>query len=117
MSTRCNVKVVFDDDHCKLFYHHYAGYPDGVGAELVELVSSELTGNINKDGFNDFCDILVADYGYYEVKYESSDISWYYEITVSDCKVHCYKCDWRTDTKTLVSDDLEESLISGGSLD
>ena len=113
MSSRCNVKVVFDEENSKLFYHHYDGYPDGVGAELVELVSSELAEHTSKSEFRDFCDILVEDYGYEEVNHESGDIDWYYEVTVSDCKVHCYKCDWRTGTKTLVSDDLKESIRSG----
>lgn len=113
MSTRCNVKVVFDEESSKLFYHHYNGYPDCAGAELVELVSSELTEHTSKAEFSDFCDILIEDYGYEEVNYESGDIDWYYEVTVSGCKVHCYKCDWRTGTKTLVSDDLQELLRSG----
>lgn len=114
MSTRCNVKVVFDEDHSKLFYHQYNGYPDCVGAELVELVSSELTGNTGKAGFHDFCELLIEDYGYDAADYESGDIEWYYEVIVPECKVHCYKCDWRTDTKILVSSDLGESLRSSG---
>jgi hypothetical protein len=105
MSTRCNVKVVFDDDRSKLFYNHHDGYPAGVGKELVDIVDSNLTPPSSLNDFVEFC-TLLAESGYEEVFTEAGDAEWYYEVTMSDCNIHCYKVDWRTGAKVLIHEDL-----------
>ncbi|MFI3244744.1 MAG: hypothetical protein R3Y56_10885 [Akkermansia sp.] len=40
MSTRCKVRIIDTTDKYIEFYHHWDGYPEGVGFELLELLNS-----------------------------------------------------------------------------
>lgn len=39
MSTRCHILLEKNDSETKFVYHHFDGYPEGVGEELVGLLS------------------------------------------------------------------------------
>lgn len=72
MSTRSNIFVDFDGER-KQFYHHYDGYLDGVGADLLvklrsvtEKVFSESScyENLERKVYEEFLKTLKADKGY-----------------------------------------------------
>lgn len=67
MSTRCEIAVKTEDGTIKTVYHHYDGYIEGVGAELIknfnsaELAEKALKTSIDVgegiEGFQEFSSI------------------------------------------------------------
>ena len=45
MSTRSHVRVYKNNEELAAFYHHYDGYLEGVGNELVDIAKKELSGH------------------------------------------------------------------------
>ena len=82
MSTRCNIVIGKKDEDILFLYHHFDGYPEGVGAELLELrnmVKSNMTPQ-------DVYDSLVYLYGdEYELTDRlHGDIEYVYFIKLND---------------------------------
>ena len=90
MSTRCNIIIKEKNQEPIYVYHHFDGYPEGVGSELKEILSTRfnevLTGkNIENFLYN------------YDTQYEKTDsihgdIEYLYILTVKDNNTINYKC-------------------------
>lgn len=66
MSTRANIFVDYLGER-KQFYHHYDGYPDGVGSELVEYLTKAQEGTTETEKvFSNFMKIIKSDELYEE---------------------------------------------------
>lgn len=100
MSTRCNIKIIQDNNVCWL-YHQHDGYPEYVGKYLLEKLEEY------KKGYYDLEDIvndLIKDI--YDSEFEfaiemSDDIEYLYEINISkDITLKCYKVDIELNCKT-----------------
>lgn len=89
MSTRCQIKVTYLDRSI-LLYHHFDGYPEGVGFDLVKrqkqlktwngnAIANELVGNKDKDDG-------------YEIAFEvHTDLNYWYEIDCNRKTIRCWK--------------------------
>ena len=93
MSTRCQIKVTYLKQEV-LLYHHWDGYPEGVGFDLIrrqkKLKSWDGNILINK---------LVKDTtDEYEIAYLiHTDLDYWYEI---DCDRHTIRC-WKVKGYTM----------------
>lgn len=105
MSTRCNV-VVKNGSKQTILYHHFDGYPEGVGKNLVEFMADKHSGEIND------VDEFVKELKAFDNIYEDTlglhwDIEYLYVIWLDAESVVCYSVNfWDT-----VSDD--DALING----
>lgn len=89
MSTRCQIKVTYLRQSV-LIYHHYDGYPHGVGVDLIQrqqklgawdgnIIVNELIKNRRKDNT-------------YEIAFQiHTDLDYWYEF---DCNRHTIRC-WK----------------------
>ena len=100
MSTRCIVEIkdywMCDDKKVEkelTLYHHYDGYPSGVGKFLIEKIYPDLTRRNNIDG-EIIANKLIKDKddnGYEITYYTHSDIEYKYVIDVPARSIYCYK--------------------------
>ena len=74
MSTRANIFIDYLGER-KQFYHHYDGYPSGVGSELVEYLTKAQEGTSETEKvFSDFMELIKNDELYEEE--ECINIHW-----------------------------------------
>lgn len=87
MSTRCNI-VVKNKDKETFIYHHHDGYPEGVGADLEDLLSRCERDNDFENLVNKVLDI---DGGYELTTGIHGDIEYLYTITLDNdsCILKC----------------------------
>ena len=87
MSTRCNI-IVKNKDKETYLYHHCDGYPEGVGADLEDLLS-----RCERDNdFENLVDkVLDIDGGYITTHGIHGDIEYLYTITLDSdsCILKC----------------------------
>ena len=87
MSTRCQIKVTYLQREV-LLYHHYDGYPEGVGFDLISRQKKLKTWNGN---------VLVNDMvkdakDEYEVAYQvHTDLDYWYEVDCNRKTIRCWK--------------------------
>ena len=89
MSTRCQIRVIIDDQTHVDFYHHYDGYFEGVGEELQKVLAGCKHGDI-------FCTNLKA---FDSEQYEHTnclhgDIEYLYELDFRTGVHKGYRLDW-----------------------
>ena len=89
MSTRCQIKITYLKREV-LLYHHWDGYPEGVGLDLIKrqkqlktwdgnIIVNELINNKHKDDG-------------YEIAYQvHTDIDYWYEIDCNRKTIRCWK--------------------------
>jgi hypothetical protein len=95
MSTRCNIIIKEKNEEPLIIYHHFDGYPEGVGAELKNIVADKIesicgcTGNIKKY----ILSRILYDYSsqYEETDNIHGDIEYLYVLDIKDDGV-LYKC-------------------------
>ena len=96
MSTRCQIRLIEDDEHIDL-YHHCDGYFDGVGKELADSLQ------IESSSMSRFLAELLTNYDSYEVTDAlHGDIDYFYSLDFSKQKFIGYKCHfgpWDDDTR------------------
>lgn len=107
MSTRCCVKVIksFEGKTAKtaevMLYHHYDGYPEGVGADLVER-SAKWSKTYPERGWDidDIVNGLVKDDSdcYEYTAYNHIDIEYLYTIDCNNMTIKCNEAHWRFGT-------------------
>lgn len=108
MSTRCNICIYDCRDKSSLWiYHHYDGYPSGVGKELERFLS---TGGNRLLRPKDMLDGLRYMYGeeYEETSHQHGDISYMYDIEINKEKtvlttyelLYDYDGNWHTGFNT-----------------
>lgn len=72
MATRCNIIIKRENEPMYQLYHHYDGYTDGVGNELLDMLQTKSLKNTQG-----VIDYILQDDGY---EYEG--------INGEDCKLH-----------------------------
>lgn len=96
MSTRCHIKIV-DGDKVIRLYHHSDGYPEGVGADLKDMLKRR------PDFFNDpeyrTRDLIQNKMGLNDVGYAPAfcihgDENYVYVIDCGNRTLKCYKHNW-----------------------
>ena len=87
MATRCQIKVTYLQQSV-LIYHHWDGYPEGVGFDLIKRQKNLKTWNGNV-----ITNALVKDLNDdYEVAYEvHTDLDYWYEIDCNRKTIRCWK--------------------------
>ena len=87
MSTRCQIKVTYLQREV-LLYHHYDGYPEGVGFDLIRRQKKLKTWNGNA-----LVNDLVKDTkDEYEVAYQvHTDLDYWYEVDCNRKTIRCWK--------------------------
>lgn len=98
MSTRCCIKVIQKLGKKKaevMLYHHHDGYPEGVGADLVNR-SKDFGKAEGKWFIDDVVNSLVKDINdEYEVTlYNHVDIEYLYTIDCNKMSIKCNECVW-----------------------
>ena len=91
MSTRANIFIRNDyDDHEKVvIYHHYDGYPEGVGKDLTNILhkfSKEKHANVSKEELANYICNSDSDYCI-TTPYEAGDAEYIYEINLAKHRV------------------------------
>ena len=102
MSTRSEIHIFgkTGEPFIKL-YHHYDGYPNGVGCFLMEEVYPKLMSS-NDNTEADIAQFLVDHEADDEFEYTvgiHSDIEFLYEINVPAKTIECFKGHYRTHNK------------------
>lgn len=92
MATRCPVKLIgLNDNEIQYFYHHFDGYPKGVGLDIKEYLEDKEVWEFNKI----ICDInagfIGADPTYDMSKQIQGDENYIYLINCSNKEFKCYK--------------------------
>ena len=87
MSTRCQIKIIYLRQDV-LLYHHYDGYPEGVGRDLIKRRNQ-----LNIWDGNIIVNNLVKDIkDEYEISYQvHTDIDYWYEIDCNRKTIRCWK--------------------------
>lgn len=91
MSTRCNIILICDEKR-ELYYHHWDGYPSGVGADLLERMDVGARGISFFDKekqskiYKKFKELLEAEGHYEPTDNVSGDIEYLYYVTLKDNK-------------------------------
>ena len=89
MSTRSQIKVTYLKQSV-LLYHHWDGYPKGVGKDLIQRRKKFNTWNGNIL-VNELVKNTVKDDGY-EIAFEvHTDLDYWYEIDCSRKTIRCWK--------------------------
>lgn len=95
MSTRCNIIIHSETEHKSCFlYHHWDGYPEGVGKELVDRLSGKFA------GFDSIKSTLQQDSQYEDTNGLHADIEYLYVILVDtlNLNIFCFKAkNWEGD--------------------
>ena len=95
MSTRSAVIVKQEGQQDVYLYHHFDGYPDGVGYSL--LCESKTWNEWNKWYNNSIVNELIKDKeddGYEFTQYIHSDIEYLYIIDCDKKKISCFQVLW-----------------------
>jgi hypothetical protein len=109
MSTRCNIIIQGPNDDYTILYKHHDGYPDGVGEELVKMLS---TIEIHSDCYSyDIASEIEDRNGNYELEKGQGtihkDIEYLYVLKTSEQKLYCYSISFgyneKPDIKKLVN--------------
>lgn len=92
MATRCTVKLVgLGENEIQYFYHHYDGYPKGVGQDIMEYLKDKEVWDFKKI----ICDInagfIGADPTYDMSKSIHGDENYIYLINCLTKEFKCYK--------------------------
>ena len=94
MSTRCEIHIYGKTGEPFIrLYHHFGGYPAGVGCFLIEEVYPKLMSS-NSDTAEDIAQFLVDHKADNEFEYTDgihSDIEFLYEINVPVKIIKCFK--------------------------
>lgn len=88
MSTRCQIKVTYLQQSL-LIYHHWDGYPEGVGFDLIKRQKQLKTWNGNV-----ITNELVKDKedNGYEIAFQvHTDLDYWYEIDCNRKTIRCWK--------------------------
>lgn len=93
MSTRTNIIIKDSGKNIqKVIYHHCDGYFEGVGKELLTIISQYVK-KYNKFTINDFfVDIVSFDYQYEEDTSIHTDIEYLYMIDIISSTLIVFKC-------------------------
>lgn len=87
MATRSNIIIEDDLGNKKILYHHFDGYPKGVGAEL-QMYLRHLTDDIDApEKLADF--ICLQSKEYIPINSINTDIDYLYTIDTSTQTLHC----------------------------
>lgn len=89
MSTRCQIKITYKNQSI-LIYHHWDGYPEGVGKALVKIQKQA----VKTWNGNTFVNELVkcANDNGYEVAFNiHTDLDYWYEINCDFKTIKCWK--------------------------
>lgn len=94
MSTRCNIIIKEKDEQPLIIYHHFDGYPEGVGAELKSVIADKIESICGCTGNKTF--ILSRILYDFSTQYEETDnihgdIEYLYVLDIKDDGV-LYKC-------------------------
>ena len=92
MATRCSIKIIGDDNKVQFFYHHYDGYPSGVGIDILTYLEER-----NQD--YDFDKMVIdinsgfvgADPTYEPSEDIHGDENYVYLIDCNSKELKCYK--------------------------
>ena len=97
MSTRCQVRIKVNNKELML-YHHFDGYPEGVGYCLLKLMEQYKSGCWFQSIINDM--VKRADF---EITFiNHGDIEYLYEMDFDKKVVLCYSVDnWENHMKIL----------------
>lgn len=100
MSTRSLVKVIGEYSKVNI-YHHWDGYPEGVGFFLMEKFYDKLIAKADPEDpfstnldFNDVVNALIKDKddeGYELTQYKHTDIEYLYEINTKEKTIRCWE--------------------------
>ena len=101
MATRCNIIIKRENEPMFQLYHHWDGYTDGVGNELLDMLQSKSTENTQV-----VIDHILQDDGY---EYEGvngeecklhADIDYLYVIDLAKNMLQAYAVDlWSSDAE------------------
>ena len=84
MSTRCQVRVIANGKNVML-YHHWDGYPEGVGYCLLKILKKAE----NKRWADEFVNKMITK-GNFEITFGNHcDIEYYYELDFDKQQVNC----------------------------
>lgn len=109
MATRCNIIIKRENEPMYQLYHHYDGYTDGVGNELLDMLQTKSLKNTQG-----VIDYILQDDGY---EYEGvngkdcklhGDIEYLYVIDLANSMLYAYAIDLWGDG---IAEDTE--IISG----
>ena len=89
MSTRCQIKVTYLDRSI-LLYHHWDGYPEGVGFDLIQRQKQLKTWN-GDTIVNELVKNEKEDDGYEVSFLVHTDIEYWYEIDCNRKTIRCWK--------------------------
>ena len=95
MSTRCNIIIKEKNEEPLIIYHHHDGYPEGVGAELKNVISERINsicgckGTIKKYILSRI--LYDVSHQYEETDSIHGDIEYLYVLEIKDDGV-LYKC-------------------------
>jgi len=98
MSTRCQIEVTYQARRV-LLYHHHDGYPQGVGADLIQRQQKLHTWNGNIL-VNELLNNKEQDDGYSIAFQVHTDLDYWYEV---DCNLKTIRC-WKVHGYALLSD-------------
>lgn len=88
MSTRCQVKVIANKKSVML-YHHFDGYPEGVGFCLLKILEKSKNNRYASELVN-----RMITKGDFEITFENHcDIEYYYELNFDKKQVNCMSVD------------------------
>lgn len=87
MSTRCNIKVVYQEQSI-LLYHHWDGYFEGIGFDLAQRILKHQTARL---GTSTFIFDLLQDKQYELVKTLNADIDYYYIVDLESNTIIGYR--------------------------
>ena len=92
MATRSNVVVINNKGDKEFIYHHYDGYPSGVGAELNKMFKKNSTFGSVKECADH---IKNSDFQYMATECLHADIDYLYTINIDDKTIKCeYVDNW-----------------------
>lgn len=101
MSTRSQIKVIKNDKEVML-YHHYDGYPEGVGFCLLKVLDKYKSQKSEYVNVNPLVSDMVKQ-GSFEITFGNHlDIEYYYELNFDEEKVICREVDnWEGEMEVL----------------
>lgn len=102
MSTRCNIIIKDRWNRRVILYHHFDGYPEGVGADLKKYLSKWESWQIRSHGMRYIANELVKntaglnDDGYEITAGIHGDIEYLYVINCKTGTLRCWAVPWDT---------------------
>lgn len=103
MSTRATIKIVKNDCNSETLYHHYDGYPEGVGNELDMFLKKIYSNNEKVDTPTQLAQLINEyDNSYQLNETQHGDEEFAYLINMPDYTITCYaldfdEFDWKDD--------------------